>query len=371
MAKILYGVAGEGFGHSSRSELLGRRLIEAGHELMFAASRKSLRYLRQGFPGQVYEIYGLSFVYRRGKVHDGYTAWQNLSGYRRGFAVNRRFFKQKVHEFKPDLVISDFEPFSSWWAFRNRIPCISIDHEHMLTLCKLDTIENHRKDRILAKLVTRGYHAWVDAYIILNFFKTPVKGKSVVLTPPVIRNFVQQVSPWSGDHIISYSTDSGPAMRKQFIDVLSRFPDQRFFVYGFDQDLEQRNILFKKTSTENFVHDLAGARGVVATAGFSLISECLHFRKKMLLNPLAGQYEQIVNTHYLQKAGLGIGTRKLTVENMKQFLELVEKPFEPDDSIMLPDNERYFEMVEETFNKVGLDVSLKRYDPPRVNERAS
>lgn len=39
MAKILYGVAGEGFGHSSRSELFGRRLIEAGHEVMFAASR--------------------------------------------------------------------------------------------------------------------------------------------------------------------------------------------------------------------------------------------------------------------------------------------------------------------------------------------
>ena len=30
MAKILYGVAGEGFGHSSRSELIGKRLVEAG-----------------------------------------------------------------------------------------------------------------------------------------------------------------------------------------------------------------------------------------------------------------------------------------------------------------------------------------------------
>ena len=32
MARIIYGVAGEGFGHSSRSHLIGQRLIDAGHD---------------------------------------------------------------------------------------------------------------------------------------------------------------------------------------------------------------------------------------------------------------------------------------------------------------------------------------------------
>jgi len=43
--------------------------------------------------------------------------------------------------------------------------------------------------------------------------------------------------------------------------------------------------------TEGFAADLAAARGVIASAGLSLISECLHLKKKMLLLPLAGQYE--------------------------------------------------------------------------------
>ena len=47
MAKILYGVAGEGFGHSSRSHLTAQRLIDAGHEVMFAASNKSYKYLEK------------------------------------------------------------------------------------------------------------------------------------------------------------------------------------------------------------------------------------------------------------------------------------------------------------------------------------
>lgn len=371
MARILFGVAGEGFGHSSRAELLGRRLLEAGHEVRFAASRKSLQYLRQYFPEQVSEIHGLSFALRQGRVNPLLTTWQNVRDYRRGFGLNRRFFKEQIRSLKPDLVISDFEPFSAWWAWRHRLPCISIDNEHVLTLCDLDPIPNHRKDRFLAKAVTRGYHTWADAYIIMTFFKAPVKHSRAVLVPPVIRDIVQNTQPWSGDHIVSYSTDSGPSTRRRFTEVLHQFPNQRFFVYGFDQNLEDRNVLFKKTSTEHFIHDLAGCRGVVATAGFSLLSECLHFRKKMLLTPVAGQYEQVINAHYTEKAGLGIDSRKLSPADMERFLGLLDEPFPDSEMILLPNNERYFELVEETFRKIGLSVSLKKQERAPRRDRAS
>ena len=37
MAKIIYGVAGEGFGHSSRSHLIGQRLLDAGNDVIGAS----------------------------------------------------------------------------------------------------------------------------------------------------------------------------------------------------------------------------------------------------------------------------------------------------------------------------------------------
>jgi len=43
MAKIIYAVAGEGFGHSSRSHLIGQRFIDAGHDVMFAGSQNQSR----------------------------------------------------------------------------------------------------------------------------------------------------------------------------------------------------------------------------------------------------------------------------------------------------------------------------------------
>ena len=56
MARIIYGVAGEGFGHSSRSHLIGQRLLDSGHDVMFVGYRKSLAYLKQYFGERVREI---------------------------------------------------------------------------------------------------------------------------------------------------------------------------------------------------------------------------------------------------------------------------------------------------------------------------
>lgn len=362
MARILYGVAGEGFGHSSRSNLIAKRLLDAGHDVLFAASRKSLRYLSEYFPERVREVYGLHFVYQQGKVRPLKTFWSNLSGYRKGIGTNRRLFQDTVRPFAPDVVISDFEPFSAWWAWRHRVPCISLDHEHMLTLCKLESIPHRRVDQFLAYLVTRGYHTWADAYLILNFFRSPLKSSAAVLAPPVIREIVQNAQPWQGDHVTVYSTDTSAGTREGLCEILKQFPGQRFFIYGFDVDQEEGNLVFKKTSTEGFIHDLAGCRGVVATAGFSLISECLHFRKKMMLSPVRCQFEQIVNAHYIEKAGWGRSIGALNCEEMGRFLDGVdEKPDESDPLIVLPDNETFFRIFEKTLTNIGLKLSIESH----------
>ena len=58
MARIIYGVAGEGFGHSSRSHLIGQKFLDAGHDCIFVGSQKSLVYLKQYFGECVKEIMG-------------------------------------------------------------------------------------------------------------------------------------------------------------------------------------------------------------------------------------------------------------------------------------------------------------------------
>ena len=356
MAKIIYAVAGEGFGHSSRSHLIGQRLIDAGHNVMFVGSKKSLLYLKQYFGKRVKEIFGLSFAYIRGRIDKSETLKRNLLKLPEANKQNEELFKKHFEPFQPDLVISDFEPFSAWWAWRNRVPFVSIDHEHMLTLCKLEHPSKNWFSRITASVVTECHYVGAVAYIIVNFFKAPLRIDSAILAPPIIRPVVGRLKPTDGEHILIYST-TGEGQDK-LRQVLHKFSQHKFYVYGFNKSAEYENCIFKKRSTEGFLADLAGARGVIASAGFSLISECMHLRKKMLLLPLAGQYEQIINAHYAQKLGLGISADNLDKAVLARFLNELDKPMPSDERIIWPNNDRFFQILQDVLNRLHKPISI-------------
>lgn len=356
MAKIIYAVAGEGFGHSSRSHLIGRRFIDAGHDVMFVGSKKSLLYLKQYFKDRVKPVFGLSFAYKNAGIDTFETVKKNLSKLAEANKINEQLFRKELEPFRPDLLITDFEPFSAWWAIRKKVPFISIDHQHFLTLCKLRHRPEKWFERLTASLVTESYYVAAVAYIIINFFKAPLNIDAAVSAPPIVRTAVTKISPRQDDFILLYLTAAYE--RNQLLDMLHRFGDRRFYVYGFDESSRSENCIFKRRSTEGFINDLAGCRGVIACAGFSLISECMYFKKKMLLLPLAGQYEQIVNADYVQMLGLGLEAKTFDEESLIRFLDELEKPIASDSDILWPDNERFFEILQNTLNKLKSPISI-------------
>jgi len=89
-----------------------------------------------------------------------------------------------------------------------------------------------------------------------------------------------------------------------------------------------------------------------------LISECMYLKKKMLLLPLAGQYEQIINAHYVQKLGLGISAEKLNEAVLARFLDELYKPMPSDERIIWPDNDKFFRILQEVLNKLHSPISI-------------
>jgi uncharacterized protein (TIGR00661 family) len=179
---------------------------------------------------------------------------------------------------------------------------------------------------------------------------------NAILAPPIIRPVVRSLEPGTGEHILLYSTTGED--EEQLREILSKFEDQKFYIYGFKKDLEYKNCIFKKRSTDGFLADLASARGVIASAGFSLISECLHLKKKMLMLPLTGQYEQIINAYYIEKLGLGISAKKLNKAVLTKFLNELDKPMPDDKRIIWPDNDRFFGILQEVLNKLHKPISI-------------
>ena len=356
MARIVYAVAGEGFGHGTRSQMIGQRFIDAGHEVMFVSSNKALSYLRQHFGDDVKEVFGLSFSFKNGKINRFSTVVQNLSGLPKLRTINKKLFREHFEAFGPDLVITDFEPFSAFWALRKKVPFISIGHEHLLTHLKLEHRLRNMFTRVTSEVVTRSNSFKADAYVIMNFFEAPPKKNTVVTAPPVIRNELFKFEPSEQDYIIVYTTTTTAGDR--LLGVLNRFRLHKFIVYGLGDGPEQQNCILKPISTDGFLEDLAGAKGVIASAGFSLLSECLYFRKRMLLLPVPGQYEQITNAYYMHKLGLGVTSSKLTEAAVQEFFKLLDKPLPDDRRIIWPDNDRFFKVLQDVLNKLERPANI-------------
>jgi uncharacterized protein (TIGR00661 family) len=126
---------------------------------------------------------------------------------------------------------------------------------------------------------------------------------------------VLQAVPSAGEHLLVYVTSPSPALARLLQSVRSRF-----IAYGFGREGQDGNILFKKPSTTGFLEDLINCKGIIANAGFSLVSEALHLGKPYLAVPVKSQFEQTFNAYYLDKMGYGAYWEDLNKERVESFL---------------------------------------------------
>ena len=334
MASILYGVNGEGSGHSTRAKEIITHLQQRGHRVHVVSFDRGLRNLRSDF--EVTEIYGLRLAYVRNRVRYRKTIFDNLLKAPRA-ARSIKQLTGLAEQWGIDLVCTDFEPLSCHFARHHGLPVISIDNQHLLTRAEISYPRECAKDAAAAKLVTRFMTHGCDAYLVLSFFDAPMRRKNTFLFSPVRRREVLQARPTNGDYVLVYVT----APSVELAGMLKRIR-QRFVCYGFDRQEDDGNLLFRKPSLQQFLADLAGSKAVLANAGFSLISEALHLRKPYLAWPLERQFEQVFNAYYIQKMGYGACWQELNKERIESFLFNVEEYRDNLAAYPAQDNSRIF-----------------------------
>ena len=289
MASILYGVNGEGSGHSSRAREVLTHLQERGHKVHVASFDRGLRNLKDDF--DVTEIDGLRLAYveRTASVMEKLSS-RNLRNVPHA-TRSIRALEEKAARWNLDLVITDFEPVSCHLGHKLHLPIIAIDNQHLLTDTEITYPREYRKEAAAAKVVTRLMTPRADAYLVTTFFTPRVKKQHTFLFPPILREAILRACPTEKDHVIVYVTS--PAL--ELADLL-RTVRQRFICYGFNRDAEDGNLTYRKPSLDRFFDDLNSCRAVIANAGFSLISEALHLGKPYLAWPVRRQFEQVFLT---------------------------------------------------------------------------
>lgn len=316
---ILYGIPGEGMGHATRSKVVIEHLLKAGHSVMAVSSGKAFRFLDSAFPGKVIEIKGLHFAFKNSEISKAATFLSNLKAAPKNLIYNTSKKLLVERSFKTDVVISDFESFSYYFAKSHRLPVISIDNMQVMDRCTLeiDIAAKEKKNYRLAKNIVKAKVPGCDHYFISSFFEAAARKKNTSLVPPIIRPVIETLRPTKGNHILVYLTS---ANLKTVAHVLHQLPAQTFFVYGLNQDFTDGNIVFKPFSETGFISDLAGAKAVIANGGFSFISEAVYLKKPVCSLPIPGQFEQWMNAAYIEKLRYGRHFDELNADCLKAFL---------------------------------------------------
>lgn len=316
--KILYGVVGEGMGHATRSSVIIQHLLSRGHQVRAVASQRAFTFLQSRFE-EVGKIHGLHIKYDDEGVQRRKTFLSNVLQLPENLTTNIGQYFETVSSFDPDLVISDFDSFTYLYATNHRKPIVSIDNMQILNRCRHDHLpRGHVNDFRIAKALVKSKLPGCNHYFITSFFFPPIRKKRTTLYPPILRQAILEATPTAGNHILVYQTSTNC---NAILPTLQRLKQYEFRVYGLNRAEDLGNVKLNKFSEEGFIHDLSSCRAVVANGGFSLMGEAVYLHKPVMSIPVQGQFEQVLNAHYLHQLGYGEYWDTLDEDLLVHFLK--------------------------------------------------
>jgi uncharacterized protein (TIGR00661 family) len=352
--RILYGVVGEGMGHATRSKVVIQHLIENRHNVRIVVSGRAFTFLQKHFP-DVVEIRGLTIAYDDGAMDRDVSVLKNMLRSPAMLVGNAAAYFERVADFDPQLVISDFDSFAYLYAKAHATPVISIDNQQVIHRCDHD--EEIRQgvdfDFLSTKAFIKAKLPGCDHYLITSFFFPEVRAKyahNTTLVPPILRPEIIGATPSRGDHVLVYQTSLSD---NTLIPGLNELSDHKFVVYGLRRDAVEGNCVIKDFSEQGFIQDLASARAVVTNGGLSLIHEAIYLRKPIFSVPIRHQFEQEMNARYLEKLGYGLGATKIEPDALSWFLKQEDRYYEALGGHRQDGNRELFERLDEVVGRLA------------------
>lgn len=330
--KILYGLPSEGMGHATRSKVIIEHLLKE-HDVQIVTSDRAFVFLSKHFPNRVHQIDGFHLAYKNAVVSVGKTILMTLKNAPKNLLKNFNQYQNIVKDFDADLVISDFESFTYFYAKLHRKPLISIDNMQIIDRAKLEINipSSEKANHLLAKNIIKAKVPHANHYFISTFFHPEINKKNTSYIPPIIRQEIIDTKTTSKNHIVVYQTSSS---QQNLIPILQQLANENFIVYGFNKVEKYGNVTLKSFSEKGFINDFASAKAVMSNGGFSFLSEAVYLQKPILSVPIKNQFEQFVNASYVDKLNFGRHFEDFTADNLKAFLYDLE---------IYKDNLKYYE----------------------------
>ncbi|MCF7871686.1 hypothetical protein K9L97_01505 [Candidatus Woesearchaeota archaeon] len=346
MTKIWYSVQGDGLGHAIRSHTIIQELKKK-HTILITASDKAYEYLKNKHQN-VHKIESLKWIYENNTVKITKSVKNFFKRIPYVTKTNIKILKKIIPEFKPEIIITDFEPTASQVAHILKIPIITIDNIHFLSECEIKLPEIKKAELKRTIIAIRLLFPKSDKYIIPTYYKTKSYNKNVKLVNPIIRDEIKQTKPKKHQHVLVYQTTP---TNKDMLKELKKSKNA-FKIYGMKKKGKQKNLQFIDFNEKQFINDLKKSKYVIVNGGFTVISEALYLGKPILAIPIKKQIEQEINGYALKKTGYGNCTKKLTFEDLENFEKNLDKYYKKIEKIKNWNNDKIFQEIEKTIEKL-------------------
>ena len=289
MSRVLYAIQGTGNGHLSRA-LDVVPLLQARCE--------QLDVLVSGPPADLplpfevkYQAQGMGFVFGKNGGINFVKTFLQFNSVR--FLHEVRHLEVESY----DLVISDFEPVSSWACKLREVPCVALSHQSAV----LHPAAPRPADEDPAGRAVLKYYAPSTAQYGFHF-----QAYAPGIYTPVIRQQVRELNPANEGHYTVYLPAFEEEILVERLQYLSRAVRWEVFSKHSTAPAEYGNVRVWPVSGAAFLASLARAAGVLCGAGFETPAEALYLGKKLLVVPMKQQYEQQCNAVALAQMGVPV-----------------------------------------------------------------
>ncbi|MFA5141680.1 MAG: MJ1255/VC2487 family glycosyltransferase [Candidatus Woesearchaeota archaeon] len=343
MARILYGICGEGMGHAMRSKPI-LEYLQKHHEIKIYSSGKAHDYLSKIF--KIEQIDGVFIEYKDNAVDELGTLWRNVKNIRSIISSIKKVMHE-IDRFKPDLIITDFEAISCYAGLIKGIPIINIDNQHIYTKTNLKFPLKLYWNYLETIFVNRLLIPTANKYIITSFFDSKPISKKTIIVPPILRNEIIGLKPKEKDFILVYQTSNTD---KKLLKELKMVPEN-FIIYGFNKDEKNENLTFRKFNEDLFFKELKDCKAMILNGGFTAISEALYLKKPILSIPVRRQFEQTINAIYLNRSGYGKYAKTAERSDLLEFVCNLNKYNEKLKNYKKEDNSKLFSILNKNIEK--------------------
>ncbi|MBI2473375.1 hypothetical protein HYV70_02375 [Candidatus Uhrbacteria bacterium] len=350
---ILFGISGIGYGHTFRQLPLVEHFAACGRVTIFAHGQSEEFYRKQFRHRASVHVERIEIPFLTGSKTglDFWKAAKEPINQSSTYLRTNLMAMKRAEEFigKPNLVITDYEPLSAQYAYLYQSPLVTIDQQSKYLIGQFPKILHglSYQDEVARLHMFFPYAAKRIACSFFHVTRSPQAVDDVEIFPSIIKQKVRELarSKSLNPSLLVYISAARKFIQsqKETVQALQSIKktDLHLFVQAsevtFFRQQRQSNWHIHPHGDKQFLPLLARCHGMIATAGHSLLSECMYLGIPVYAIAIA-PYEQHMNAAVIQKGGFGIsapGLTKHALKNFEKHLPTFEQNIRHDKTILL------------------------------------